>query len=174
MEPEPPVLESLRSAVQAMPDDVPLRVHLATMLMNAGLRDEAVRHVGAILQRDPGNAAALALLQVPASSASQDQAPQPDVAPGQDQAPHQSQVPHQGQAPGQDLASDPEQAPGFDWSQAESDVQGLLPPMFVSDDPAADDDPAARAFDVEQTGLRLADVAGMTEVKQRLEAAFLA
>jgi SpoVK/Ycf46/Vps4 family AAA+-type ATPase len=29
-------------------------------------------------------------------------------------------------------------------------------------------------FDVEQTGLRLADVAGMTEVKQRLEAAFLA
>jgi len=174
MEPEPPVLESLRSAVQAMPDDVPLRVHLATMLMNAGLRDEAVRHVGAILQRDPGNAAALALLQVPASSASQDQAPQPDVAPGQDQAPHQSQVPHQGQAPGQDLASDTEQAPGFDWSQAESDVQGLLPPMFVSDDPAADDDPAARAFDVEQTGLRLADVAGMTEVKQRLEAAFLA
>jgi len=174
MEPEPPVLESLRSAVQAMPDDVPLRVHLATMLMNAGLRDEAVRHVGAILQRDPGNAAALALLQVHASSASQDQAPQPDVAPGQDQAPHQSQVPHQGQAPGQDLASDPEQAPGFDWSQAESDVQGLLPPMFVSDDPAADDDPAARAFDVEQTGLRLADVAGMTEVKQRLEAAFLA
>ena len=50
MEPEPPVLESLRSAVRAMPDDVPLRVHLATMLMNAGLRDEAVRHVGAILQ----------------------------------------------------------------------------------------------------------------------------
>jgi AAA+ superfamily predicted ATPase len=168
MEPEPPVLESLRSAVQAMPDDVPLRVHLATMLMNAGLRDEAVRHVGAILQRDPGNAAALALLQAPDPSARQDQAPQQDVAPGQ------AQAPHQGQAPGQDLAPDPGQAPGFDWSRAESDVQGLLPPMFVSDDPAADDDPAARAFDVEQTGLRLADVAGMAEVKQRLEAAFLA
>jgi SpoVK/Ycf46/Vps4 family AAA+-type ATPase len=156
MEPEPPVLESLRSAVQAMPDDVPLRVHLATMLMNAGLRDEAVRHVGAILQRDPGNAAALALLHAPDPPTRQDQAPPPDAPPGPD------------------LAPDPEQAPGFDWSQAESDVQGLLPPMFVSDDPAADDDPAARAFDVEQTGLRLADVAGMTEVKQRLEAAFLA
>ena len=168
MEPEPPVLESLRSAVQAMPDDVPLRVHLATMLMNAGLRDEAVRHVGAILQRDPGNAAALALLQAPDPSARQAQATQQDVAPGH------AEAPNQGQAPGQDLASDPEQAPGFDWSQAESDVQGLLPPMFVSDDPAADDDPAARAFDVEQTGLRLTDVAGMTEVKQRLEAAFLA
>ena len=47
--------------------------------------------------------------------------------------------------------------------------------MFVGDDPAADEeDPAARAFDVEQAGLRLADVAGMAEVKQRLEAAFLA
>jgi SpoVK/Ycf46/Vps4 family AAA+-type ATPase len=53
--------------------------------------------------------------------------------------------------------------------------------MFVGGDPggggrtgASDGDPAAKAFDVEQAGLRLADVAGMAEVKQRLEAAFLA
>ena len=51
--------------------------------------------------------------------------------------------------------------------------------MFVSGDPGgggtgvSDDDSAARAFDVEQAGLRLADVAGMAEVKQRLEAASL-
>ena len=32
MEPEPIVLDSLRKAVEAMPDDVPLRLHLATML----------------------------------------------------------------------------------------------------------------------------------------------
>jgi SpoVK/Ycf46/Vps4 family AAA+-type ATPase len=38
----------------------------------------------------------------------------------------------------------------------------------------SDGDPAAAAFDVEHAALRLADVAGMTEVKQRLEAAFLA
>jgi len=37
------LLDSLRKAVEAMPDDVPLRVHLATMLMRAGLRDEAIR-----------------------------------------------------------------------------------------------------------------------------------
>jgi len=59
------LLDSLRKAVEAMPDDVPLRVHLATMLMRAGLRDEAIRQVGAVLQRDPGNAAALALLAGP-------------------------------------------------------------------------------------------------------------
>ncbi len=33
MEPEPTVLDSLRRAVDAMPDDVPLRVHLATLLL---------------------------------------------------------------------------------------------------------------------------------------------
>jgi len=67
MEPDPTVLASLRKAVEAMPDDVPLRVHLATLLLQAGQRDEAIRHVGAVLQRDPGNAEALALLQRPAA-----------------------------------------------------------------------------------------------------------
>ena len=36
-----PLLDSLRNAVAAMPDDVPLRLHLATMLLRAGQRDEA-------------------------------------------------------------------------------------------------------------------------------------
>ena len=63
MEPEPTVLDSLRRAVEAMPDDVPLRVHLAALLLRAGQRDEAIRHVGAVLQRDPGNTAALGLLR---------------------------------------------------------------------------------------------------------------
>jgi hypothetical protein len=66
MEPEP-LLDSLRSAVNAMPDDVPLRLHLATMLLSAGQRDEAVRHLGAVLQRDPGNAEAMRLLTAPVS-----------------------------------------------------------------------------------------------------------
>ncbi len=64
MEPEP-LLDSLRNAVNAMPDDVPLRLHLATMLLRAGQRDEAVRHLGAVLQRDPGNAEAMRMLTSP-------------------------------------------------------------------------------------------------------------
>lgn len=139
-----------------MPDDVPLRVHLATMLMSAGLRDEAIRQAGAVLQREPGNGAALALLQ----------------SPGRPPTPPPAAVP--GQGPAQPQGSE------FDWSQAESEVQDLLPSMFVSGGPdddstaATGDDPAARTFDVEQAGLKLADVAGMAEVKRRLEAAFLA
>src|ERR1700749_4799217 len=70
MEPDPAVLDSLRNAVNAMPDDVPLRLHLAVLLLQAGQRDEAVRHLGAVLQRDPGNAEALAMLTAPAPPAS--------------------------------------------------------------------------------------------------------
>ena len=65
MQPEPTVLDSLRRAIEAMPDDVPLRLHLAAMLLRAGQRDEAVRQLGAVLQRDPGNTEALGLLRDP-------------------------------------------------------------------------------------------------------------
>ena len=82
MEPDPTVLASLRKAVEAMPDDVPLRVHLATLLLQAGQRDEAIRHVGAVLQRDPGNTEALALLQRPAAPAPSPSAPQVPPSPG--------------------------------------------------------------------------------------------
>src|SRR5208337_1401367 len=74
MEPELTVLDSLRKAVEAMPDDVPLRLHLATMLLQAGQRDEAVRQIGAVLQRDPGNAKALGMLR--------DSGPEPAAAVG--------------------------------------------------------------------------------------------
>jgi len=143
MEPDPTVIDSLRKAVEAMPDDVPLRLHLARLLLDAGQRDEAVRHLGAVLQREPGNADALSLLGKPAiSSERHTVAPQP---------------------------------PLYDWSQAEDELRDVLPAMFVGE---AEAGPAAveetDAYDAEHTGLTLSDVAGMTEVKQRLEAAFLA
>ena len=94
MDPEP-VIESLRNAVAAMPDDVPLRLHLASLLLRAGQRDEAVRHLGAVLQRDPGNGEALAMLttpaeaggQHPASAAGSSVSPERTVATGPDSAP---------------------------------------------------------------------------------------
>jgi AAA+ superfamily predicted ATPase len=148
-----PVLDSLRKAVEAMPDDVPLRLHLATMLLAAGQRDEAVRHLGAVLQRDPGNADALRML----SSSSEQTA----VAPAQPAATAPTPTPT---------------PPAYDWSQAENELRDVVPTMFVSDAVAGDAgiEEANDAFDAEHSGLTLADVAGMTEVKQRLEAAFLA
>jgi SpoVK/Ycf46/Vps4 family AAA+-type ATPase len=67
--------------------------------------------------------------------------------------------------------------PRYDWSQAEDELRDVLPAMFIGE---GDEDSAsagideADAYDAEHTGLKLADVAGMTEVKARLEAAFLA
>ena len=63
----------------------------------------------------------------------------------------------------------------YDWSQAEAELRDVLPSMFVGDagsTSAGLDE--ARAYDAEHAGLTLDDVAGMTEVKKRLEAAFLA
>ena len=183
MEPEPTVLDSLRKAVEAMPDDVPLRLHLATMLLQAGQRDEAVRQIGAVLQRDPGNARALGLLQDPGSVPAE-AAGQPPADPGVIPA-ERTGLP----APPPPGASQPDAGPGphageagqashYDWSQAEDELRDVLPAMFVGDGDAADSASAgieeADAYDAEHAGLTLADVAGMTEVKQRLEAAFLA
>src|SRR5260370_18018633 len=143
MEPEP-VLESLRNAVAAMPDDVPLRLHLAALLLRAGQRDEAVRHLGAVLQRDPGNGEALALLtgQHPSAPADPSVSPERTVAPAGDSAssPAVADPPDDGDAPvlptappappaadaGGDTAS-------YDWSQAEDELRDLLPAMFVGD-----------------------------------------
>jgi SpoVK/Ycf46/Vps4 family AAA+-type ATPase len=166
MEPEPTVLDSLRRAVEAMPDDVPLRVHLATLLLRAGQRDEAIRHVGAVLQRDPGNTVALGLLREgPAAAETTDfSAERSVVRPGP-----ASPAEARGEAAGG-------RSQQYDWSQAEDELRDVLPAMFVGEGDATDAAglDADDAFDAEHAGLTLADVAGMTEVKQRLEAAFLA
>jgi AAA+ superfamily predicted ATPase len=173
MEPEPTVLDSLRKAVDAMPQDVPLRLHLATLLLRAGQRDEAFRHLGAVLQQDPGNAEALSLLREPAGPG-----PEPGPAPGQAPEPEPGQAPAAQPEPADPAGSGPGKMPRYDWSQAEEELRDVLPAMFIGEGEAADSASAgideADAYDAEHAGLTLADVAGMTEVKQRLEAAFLA
>jgi AAA+ superfamily predicted ATPase len=191
MEPEP-LLDSLRNAVTAMPDDVPLRLHLATMLLRAGQRDEAVRHLGAVLQRDPGNAEAMRMLTSPAEVSGPPATPPADVDSSPERA-HGSASPAPGSSPAQDTGgstgdgSTADGAPadgngtahgtpdGYDWSQAEDELRDVLPAMFVGEAGSVSAGlDEARAYDAEHTGLTLADVAGLDEVKKRLEAAFLA
>jgi AAA+ superfamily predicted ATPase len=187
---EPALIASLRRAVAALPGDPGLRLHLATMLLAEGMQNEAVSHLGVILQADPANAGALALLAGLARPPGADGpvtpdpgAPPPATAPG---SPPEQPADKTGAAeepprsqPGGALA---EAGTGFDWARAEADLGDVLPPMFVTAGGAPDSDDAAagdgaghtrRAFDVEPADLRLADVAGLTEVKARLEAAFL-
>src|SRR5579863_5714605 len=181
-----PLLDSLRSAVTAMPDDVPLRLHLAALLLRAGQRDEAVRHLGAVLQRDPGNGEALALLtgQHPSAPAAPSVSPERTVAPAADSAPAAEVPDTAGDGDGPATPSSAPATPSgkakddptgsYDWSQAEDELRDVLPAMFVGDAGSTSALDEARAYDAEPTGLTLADVAGLDEVKKRLEAAFLA
>lgn len=121
------LIESLRRAVEAAPDDRTLRLHLAELLVGAGCGDEAVSHLGTVLAGEPGNAAARALMARAVGG-----------------------------------------TPAFDWRAAEAEVADVVPPMFDAGEQIGD------AFDIEPSGVTLADVGGLAEVKARLEAAFLA
>ena len=137
-----PLIKSLEAAVAATPDDVPLRVHLAGLLLSAGRRDEAIRHAAAALERDPRCEDALAIIRgTPPEPTADAPAPAP-AASGE----------------------------GFDWHDAEEQVSDIAPPMFVE----GGDESDADAYDLERSSVKLEDVGGMTAVKERLEAAFLA
>ncbi|MFF1376141.1 tetratricopeptide repeat protein [Streptomyces sp. NPDC058308] len=170
-----PLIQSLRTAVAGAPDDVPLRLHLAELLIAGGHHDEAVAEAAVALQHAPGDPQARELM-VRAMGAPE--APQtPPQTPPQSQAPQvlpESQAPQVPQAP----------PTGFNWQAAEDQVGDVVPPRFVEapqtpEAPQAADgtgDPGnALAWEVEAPdGVRLADVGGMQDVKDRLEAAFLA
>jgi AAA+ superfamily predicted ATPase len=217
MEPEPAVIASLRRAVSAMPDDLTLRLHLAGLLLDAGQREESIRHLGAVIHADPANTEALSLLQrataapgpaappaqsdPAAAAADSPEADEADVAGGTEVAGAVGEAEVTGGAGGAEVtgeaaggaptagssAGSPAGAPAggdakngeraaFDWAEAEAELSGVLPPMFVTADGASAEEPGAApdAYDTERPGLRLADVAGLAEVKARLEAAFLA
>ena len=147
------LITSLRGAVEAAPDDVPLRLHLAEVLLRDGHADAAVTEIAAALQRAPGDAGAWALMARAMSR----------PAPG---------------AP----------AKPFDWTAVEEEVADAIPPRFTRapgpdreagsgpEQVRADGEPAAgdRWQPDSDAGLTLADVGGMRDVKDRLEAAFLA
>ncbi|MFF8829530.1 ATP-binding protein [Streptomyces sp. NPDC015131] len=157
MSDESPLIRSLRAAVAAAPGDVPLRLHLAELLLQEGRGDEAVAEAAAALQHAPGDADARALM-----GRAMGIPPAPPVPPAAAPSP----------GPRQD----------FDWAAAEQEVGDLVPPRFVEGaeapltaDGLGDGPGDAGAWDVEVPGaVRLADVGGMQEVKDRLEAAFLA
>jgi AAA+ superfamily predicted ATPase len=229
MEPEVALIASLRRAVEAMPDDLALRLHLAGLLLDAGQREEAIRQLGAIIQADPADDAALALLQrasrrpgsdgataattgdLPgahgpaagepggiADEAGRADAGRGNTGPGHAGADRRGGADSAGRSPagraagpgnsghggtpagdtghGEPPATDPARDGGFNWAEAETELRDVMPPMFVTADGAAAEEPDAEpaAFEAERPRLRLADVAGMAEVKARLDAAFLA
>ncbi len=57
---------------------------------------------------------------------------------------------------------------GFNWAQAETEVEAIVEPMFV------ESRPSEPGLDLEQPDTTLKDVGGLEQVKARLDAAFLA
>ncbi|VBA48724.1 ATP-dependent zinc metalloprotease FtsH [Mycobacterium pseudokansasii] len=143
---EDPLIRELSAAVERSPEVVELRLHLATLLADRGRYAEALGHCSAALSQDPGNAGALSLVQ--RCSAALAASVQP--LPAEQQAPADA---------------------GFDWSIAEKEVADIIEPAFVDASPDALDE---SDFDVLQCSrVRLADVAGMADVKQQLELSLL-
>lgn len=158
----------MRAAVEANPEDVRLRLHLVSLLLDAGELDDAVAQLGAALQREPSSAQALALMARVAAARAEPTPTPPEASDGEPEKP-----------------AGPEM-PSFDWAHAEEQLSDVVPPMFASDNDSDDSDDAdesdepdedggaRHSFDVTESDVRLDDVGGMTEVKKRLNAAFLA
>jgi SpoVK/Ycf46/Vps4 family AAA+-type ATPase len=141
------LLASLRAAVEAAPDDVELRLHLAELLAEAGQREDAVREGAQALVRDPQNERALRLI-----SGGQDKV---ELTVEQDEI---------------ELTVEPERDDDDVLRGLDAQLSDIAPPMFADGPVVVDKD----AWDIEAPKLRLADVGGMEAVKARLEAAYLA
>ncbi|AGZ42312.1 AAA family ATPase [Actinoplanes friuliensis] len=63
------LIDSLTAAVEARPDDLPLRLHLAELLVAAGRQGEAVGHAAQVLAREPANEVARGLMATALGSA---------------------------------------------------------------------------------------------------------
>jgi ATP-dependent 26S proteasome regulatory subunit len=175
------LIASLRAAVAAAPNDVVLRSHLAEQLLAADDPAGAVSEAAAALRLDPTNATARDLMTRALAGPAPSEPPGPaSTASGQPGSGSTvfGQPGPASTAPGQPTsgvaASDQQGSgppPDFDWAAADEQFSGVVPPMFADGDAEVNSEPA---YDVERPGVRLADVGGMSEVKARLEAAFLA
>ncbi|MBT8227777.1 MAG: tetratricopeptide repeat protein [Dactylosporangium sp.] len=140
--PDDQLIASLTAAVSAHPEDVPLRRHLAELLIAAGRGPEAVPHLATILARAPEDAGAQVLMR--------------SALTPRRNAPEASQP---AERPADQRASG---APGMDWSAYEEELSDVVPPRFVGQQPLradAERDPvhgdADRMFDIETSRVRL-------------------
>ena len=156
---DPIVLAALVKALESDPESIPIRLHLAELLLESGGESAAMDHVVQVLNRDPTNVAAIALaarasealgdgsraavyrkllesLQKPAAESRP--APPPIATP---QLPVQPRVPQQDDEPEAVRVG------------AEGEQRGW--------------------WEVEASGVTLADVGGMEAVKRRLHVALI-
>ena len=160
--PDPAVLAALVKALEADPDSIPIRLHLAELLLDGGGESAAMDHLLQVLNRDPTNVPAIALAvraadalgdgsraaayrKLLASLQSSSETAPPRVVP----APPPTPPPEEAPRPTPAGSAEPEAVP----VSAEPDQRGW--------------------WEVEVSGVTLADVGGMEDVKRRLHVALI-
>lgn len=167
------VIDVLAAAVAAEPQNVSLRVHLATLLWDAGEAEACLEHAIVALQAEPDQLAALSLAARSAAATGD------SVRAASYQRLHDAlSGANRPPAPTAPLSLEPPEL--FD----DLDDGGESPPLFSVEDDFVEYTDAApldqildvndEIWDVEQPNLKLADVGGMEKVKERLNTAFLA
>lgn len=140
----PPLIISLAAAVEAAPTDVALRLHLAELLLSHDRPAPAVQHCATVLADDPTHVGALRLLQRATDHL-------------------------------RGVEASPADATPYDWSAAErqvAEVSDLPTPAHVEGGLAPVDLTSSHP-DVVVSDIRLDDVGGMSEVKERLRRSLL-
>jgi len=173
-----PAIAAIRRAVASAPKDVPLRLHLAQLLVDSGRPDEAIGELSVVLGADPVHRGARELmakaLGAPMAGQHPDSQTNPPAQTNSPAQPNPPELPYSPVAPDptrEDVSTPADGA--FDWTAAEDQLGDLAAPMFSGAPDQNASEPAA-AFDIERPEVRLADVGGMQAVKDRLNAAFLA
>jgi AAA+ superfamily predicted ATPase len=162
-----PILDSLRAALAARPEDTALRMAVARRVLESGDLAGAMAEAAEALRHDPGCDEAREFMLSALATPSPAPPPPAPAEPGPPAAPAAPATPATSASP-----AAPAEPAGFDWSAAENEVSDLVGPRFV--DESAEDPGSAEAYETERPTLRLADVGGMESVKERLEVSFLA
>ena len=189
-----PLIDSLTAVVSDRPGDVPLRLHLAELLIADGRGTDAVPHLGVVLASEPTNERAAALMRsalgVPeapaqvaptaeamaAPAATPQPAPSPTAPAPQKSAPASGSGADEATPASSNTPTQGGESQTFDWRSAEEQVGGPAPAFVEGTEPVYNEAlPAAEdVWDVETATSTLADVGGMQDVKDRLNMAFLA
>jgi len=171
----PSVLAALAAALEASPEDLPLRVHLASLLLEASDWAAALEHYGAVLAREPAHEDALR----GAAAAAEGVGDLSRAAGYRRLLQALGGVPTAPERPSPPPARRPEHGNGaplgipFDGSDEPSSQLGS-PPDERRRIPVGDEPEADGKWEIERPSLTLEDVGGMVDVKRRLNTAFLA
>ncbi|MHA3684034.1 ATP-binding protein [Leucobacter sp. HY1908] len=162
------LISAIATAVAADPESLPLRLHLAELLLANGESARAVTELSQVLVRDASNARAQQLMREALS------------------APSATSAPSQAEAGDSSSHSEAGAADGIDWQRLEQEVDVAIDPPFVgsieyvgatetAQPMPVSGDTAEAELDAppETPAVTLADVGGLQHVKDRLNVAFL-